>query len=235
MPAPIQVWTWPTPNGHKVHIMLEEVGLPYEVVPINIGRGDQFRPEFLAITPNHRIPAIVDPEGPEGTPFTLFESAAINIYLAEKTGSALLPKDPATRYRCLEWTMFQMGGVGPMFGQYNHFAAYAPEKIPYAIERYANEVARLHRVMEKRLAESAYLAGPDYSIADIATFPWVRNPDRRGIDLSDYPAVKRWHDAIAARPAVRRGVEVLSERQRRGPISDTERENMFGRTQFAVR
>ncbi|MBY0339512.1 MAG: glutathione S-transferase N-terminal domain-containing protein [Acetobacteraceae bacterium] len=235
MPQPIRVHTWPTPNGHKVHIMLEELGLPYEVVPVNIGQGEQFRPEFLALTPNHRIPAIEDPDGPDGQPFALFESGAILIYLAEKTGSALLPAAGAARHRCLQWLMFQMGGVGPMFGQYNHFAAYAPEKIPYAIERYANEVARLHRVMEKRLAESAYLAGPDYSIADIATFPWVRNPDRRGIDLSDYPAVKRWHDAIAARPAVRRGVEVLSERQRRGPISDTERENMFGRTQFAVR
>jgi GSH-dependent disulfide-bond oxidoreductase len=233
--APIQCWTWPTPNGHKVHIMLEELGLPYEVIPINIGSGDQFRPEFLAITPNHRIPAIVDPEGPEGKPFPLFESAAILIYLAEKTGSDLLPKDPAARYRCLQWTMFQMGGVGPMFGQYNHFANYAAEMLPYAIKRYTNEVARLHRVLEKRLAESAYLAGPDYSIADICTFPWIRNADRRGIDLATYPSVKRWHDAIAERPAVQRGVQVLSERQRRGQITDAEREVMFGKTQFAVR
>ncbi len=232
---PIQVWSWPTPNGHKVHIMLEELELPYEVVPVNIGSGDQFKPEFLSITPNHRIPAIVDPEGPEGGPFPLFESGAILIYLAEKTGSALLPRDPATRYRCLQWVMFQMGGVGPMFGQYNHFASYAPEKLPYAIERYNNEVARLHRVLEKRLDESAFLAGPDYSIADICTFPWVRNADRRGIDLRAYPAVKRWHDAIAARPAVRRGVELLSDRQRQGPITDAERENMFGKTQFAAR
>lgn len=235
MPAPIQVWSWPTPNGHKVHIMLEELGLPYEVVPVNIGAGDQFKPEFLAITPNHRIPAIVDPEGPGGERFPLFESGAILIYLAEKTGSPLLPSDPATRYRCLQWLMFQMGGVGPMFGQYNHFAAYAPEKIPYAVERYGNEVKRLHRVLEKRLSESEYLAGPDYSVADIATFPWVRNPDRRDINLSDYPAVKRWHDAIAARPAVQRGVQVLAENQRRGPISDQERDVMFGKTQFAAR
>jgi GST-like protein len=235
MPAPIQVWTWPTPNGHKVHIMLEEVGLPYEVIPVNIGAGDQFRPEFLAITPNHRIPAIVDPEGPEGKPFPLFESGAILIYLAEKTGSALLPRDAAARYRCLQWLMFQMGGVGPMFGQYNHFANYAKEKLPYAIERYANEVARLHRVLNKRLSESEYLAGPDYSIADIATFPWIRNPQRRNVDLAQYPAVQRWHDAIAARPAVRRGVEVLADRQRRGPITDAEREVMFGKIQFAVR
>ncbi|GGC41081.1 thiol:disulfide oxidoreductase [Siccirubricoccus deserti] len=232
---PIEVWTWPTPNGHKVHILLEELGLPYTVVPVNIGAGDQFKPEFLAITPNHRIPAIVDPEGPEGTRFTLFESAAIMIYLAEKTGSTLLPANPAARYHCLQWLMFQMGGVGPMFGQYNHFANYAAEKLPYAIERYTNEVARLHRVLDKRLSASPYLAGPEYSIADIATFPWIRNPERRGIDLAHYPAVRRWHDTIAARPAVQRGVAVLSERQRRGAITDAEREVMFGKKQFAVR
>ena len=235
MPAPIQVWTWPTPNGHKVHILLEELGLPYEVVPVAIGKGEQFRPEFLAITPNHRIPAIVDPEGPGGEPFSLFESGAILIYLAEKADSDLLPRDPATRHRCLQWLMFQMGGVGPMFGQYNHFANYAAEKLPYAIERYTNEVARLHRVLDKRLSESAYLAGPDYSIADIATFPWIRNADRRNVDLGQYPNVLRWHDAIAARPAVQRGVAVLAENQRRGPITDAEREVMFGKTQFAAR
>ena len=234
-PPPIEVWTWPTPNGHKVHILLEELGLPYTVVPVAIGKGDQFRPEFLAITPNHRIPAIVDPAGPGGTRFSLFESGAILIYLAEKAGSGLLPKDPATRYTCLQWLMFQMGGVGPMFGQYNHFANYAVEKLPYAIERYTNEVARLHRVLDRRLSESAYLAGPDYSIADIATFPWIRNPDRRGVDLGQYPNLARWHDAIAARPAVMRGVEVLSENQRRGQMTDAEREIMFGKTQFAAR
>ena len=230
----IEVWTWPTPNGHKVHIMLEEIGLPYKVVPVNIGKGEQFRPEFLAITPNHRIPAIIDPEGPGGKRFSLFESGAILIYLAEKTGK-LIPADPASRYTCLQWLMFQMGGVGPMFGQYNHFAAYAPEKIPYAIERYTNEVKRLHRVLDQRLGESEYLAGADYSIADIATFPWVRNPARRGIDLADYPHVRRWHDAIAARPAVMRGVEVLSENQRRGAMTDQERENLFGVKQFGAR
>src|SRR3954467_9431068 len=219
MPAPIQVWTWPTPNGHKVHIMLEELGLPYAVVPVNIGKGDQFRPEFLAITPNHRIPAIVDPEGPEGKPFTLFESAAILVYLAEKAGSALLPKSGDARYRALEWMMFQMGGVGPMFGQYNHFANYAVEKIPYAIERYTNEVARLHRALNKRLAEATWLAGDEYSLADIITFPRIRNPERRNIDLDNYPNVKRWHDAVAARPAVQRGVAVLPEYQRKGVMT----------------
>ena len=230
----IEVWTWPTPNGHKVHIALEELGMPYRVVPVNIGAGDQFDPAFLAITPNHRIPAIVDPDGPDGQSLSLFESGAILVYLAEKAGR-LIPAEPAQRYGCLQWLMFQMGGVGPMFGQYNHFASYAPERIDYAVQRYANEVARLHRVLQKRLEASSYLAGDQYSIADIATFPWVRNPDRRGIDLSDYPAVARWHDAIAARPAVQRGVSVLADQRRQGPMSDAERDIMFGATQFARR
>jgi GSH-dependent disulfide-bond oxidoreductase len=231
----IQLWTWPTPNGHKVHITLEELGLPYKVEPINIGKGDQFKPEFLAITPNHRIPAIVDPEGPSGKPLKLFESAAIMIYLSEKTGGKLIPADSVGRYLCLQWMMFQMGGTGPMFGQYNHFANYAVEKIPYAIERYTNEVKRLHRVLEKRLRESEYLAGADYSLADIINFPWIRNPDRRNINLADYPNVKRWHDAVAARPAVQRGVEVLSDKKKLGPMTEEEREIMFGKTQFLAR
>ncbi|MDB5369642.1 MAG: thiol:disulfide oxidoreductase [Roseomonas sp.] len=230
----IDVWTWPTPNGHKVHIALEELELPYRVVPVNIGKGEQFNPAFLAITPNHRIPAIVDPEGPGGRRVELFESGAILIYLAEKAGR-LIPADPVARYTCLQWLMFQMGGVGPMFGQYGHFTNYAPEKLPYAIERYGNEVKRLHRVLEKRLSESAFLAGEDYSIADIATFPWLRNAEGRGIDLADYPAVLRWHDAIAARPAVQRGVTILAENQRSGPMSDAEREQLFGKTQFQAR
>ena len=164
----------------------------------------------------------------------LFESGAILIYLAEKTGR-LIPADPVARYACLQWLMFQMGGIGPMFGQYNHFATYAPERLDYAVSRYTKEVARLHRVLETKLKTAEYLAGDSYSIADIATFPWVRNPERRGIDLAAYPAVKRWHDAIAARPAVERGVAVLSERRRVGPMSEAERDNMFGATQFAVR
>ncbi|MGH7029034.1 MAG: glutathione S-transferase family protein [Stellaceae bacterium] len=231
----LDLWSWPTPNGHKVHIALEELGLEYKVIPVNIGAGDQFKPEFLKVTPNHRIPAIVDPDGPGGKPFTLFESAAIMIYLSEKTGGKLIPKDPIGRYKCLEWMMFQMGGVGPMFGQWNHFASYANEKIPYAIERYTNEVKRLHRVLEHRLGETHWLAGNEYSMADIITFPWIRQPEGRGIDLAEYPAVKRWHDEMAARPAVRRGVAVLADRQRQGTITDAERENMFGQTQFAAR
>jgi len=230
----LEVWSWPTPNGHKVHIAVEELGLPYRVVPVNIGSGEQFRPEFLAINPNHRIPAIVDPDGPGGQKLRLFESGAILIYLAEKTGR-LLPSDPATRYICLQWLMFQMGGVGPMFGQYGHFHSYAPEKLAYPMERYANEVKRLHRVLDKRLSEAAYLAGDDYSIADIATYPWLRFPERRGIDFADYPNVRRWFEAIDARPAVQRGCAVLAENQRQGAITDAAREVLFGKTQFTPR
>ena len=230
----LDVYSWPTPNGHKIHIMLEETGLRYRIHGINIREGDQFKPEFLKISPNNRIPAIVDHDGPGGKPLSLFESGAILLYLASKSGK-FLPGDLHERWHCLQWLMWQMGGVGPMFGQANHFRRYAKEKIAYAIERYTNEVARLHRVLDKRLAESAYLAGPDYSIADIATFPWIRNPDRRNVDLGQYPNVRRWHDAIAARPAVQRGVAVLAENQRRGTMTDAEREIMFGKTQFAVR
>ena len=157
------------------------------------------------------------------------------IYLSEKTGGRLIPTDPIGRYICLQWMMFQMGGTGPMFGQYNHFANYAVEQIPYAVERYSNEVKRLHRVLDKRLGEAEYLAGPDYTMADIINFPWIRNPERRNIDLADYPNVKRWHDAVASRPAVQRGVEILSEKQRRGQMTDEEREIMFGKTQFQMR
>lgn len=231
--APIELWSWPTPNGHKVHIMLEEVGLPYTPVPIDIGAGQQFRPDFLAITPNHRIPAIVDPNGPGGTPLALFESGAILIYLAEKTGK-LIPAGPRDRYVCLQWLMFQMGGVGPMFGQRNHFHEYAPEKIPYAMERYDNEVKRLHRVLEARLSTANWLAGDEYSIADVATYPWLRHPDKRDVDVTQFPGVNRWIKAMEARPAVQRGVGVLTEHRREG-LSDAEREVLFGKRQFAPR
>jgi GST-like protein len=239
----LELWSWPTPNGHKVHIALEELGLEYRVIPVNIGAGDQFKPEFLAITRNHRIPAIVDPDGPGGKPFTLFESAAILIYLSEKTGGRLIPKDPIGRYKCLEWMMFQMGGIGPMFGQWNHFGAYAPEKVPYAIERYTNEVKRLTRVLNHRLDETPWLAGDEYSMADIITFPWIRTASEAGVrfaergslDFAEYPSVKRWYNEIAARPAVQRGLAVLSDQQRDRKIDDVERENTFGKTQFAMR
>ncbi|MCC7282309.1 MAG: glutathione S-transferase N-terminal domain-containing protein [Acetobacteraceae bacterium] len=234
MSAPIEVYTWPTPNGHKVHIVLEELGLPYTVIAVNIGAGEQFSEKFLSITPNHRIPAIIDPDGPGGKPLPLFESGAILIYLAEKAGR-LIPQDPAARYVCLQWVMFQMGGIGPMFGQFGHFNNYAPEKIAYAIERYGNEVKRLYRVLDKRLGEAEWLAGAEYSIADIITYPWLRFPERRGVDLADYPNVKRWFEILEARPAVQRGCAVLAANVRQGEITDKEREVLFGRTQFARR
>ena len=229
----IQLWTWPTPNGQKIHIALEELELPYEVVPVNIGKGEQFAPEFLAITPNHRIPAIVDSEGPGG-PLALFESGAILLYLAEKTGK-LLPADPAKRAICTQWLMFQMASVGPMFGQHGHFASYAPEKIPYAIERYTNEVNRILRVLDKRLAEAEWLGGDAYSIADIATFPWTRTAPGRGVDMAALPNVSRWHAALDARPGVQRGLAVMKAQQQRKPMTDAEREILFGKTQFAAR
>ena len=228
----IDLYYWPTPNGHKISIAMEEMGLEYNVIPINIGQGDQFQDRFLAITPNHRIPAIVDPDGPSGS-YSLFESGAILIYLARKTGM-FMPSDDAGKYRCLEWLMFQMGGVGPMFGQANHFISYAPEKIPYAVDRYTNEVKRLCNVLDRRLADTAYLSG-DYSIADMATYPWMRLHERYGVVLDDVPNVKRWMAAISERPGVKRGLAVLSDHRRSGPITDQERENMFGATQYQRR
>ena len=202
----IDLYTWGTPNGRKVSIMLEETGLPYRVHKIDISKGDQFKPEFVAINPNSKIPAIVDPEGPGGKALTLFESGAILIYLAEKTGR-FLPKDPAARYVVLEWLMFQMGGVGPMFGQVHHFLRAAPEPVPYAIERYSKETMRLYGVLDARLGGAAYLAG-DYSIADIATYPWVARHEWHKVELGDFPNVERWYRAIGARPAVTRGMQV---------------------------
>ena len=229
----IDLYTWPTPNGHKVHIMLEETGLPYNVIPIDISRGDQFEPDFLEISPNNKMPAIVDREGPDGKPIAVFESGAILIYLADKTGQ-LMAHEPRARYEVLQWLMFQMGGIGPMFGQANHFRSYAPEKIAYAIDRYTNEAGRLYGVMDRRLGEADYLAG-DYSIADIATWPWMRNPDRRGQNIDDFPNVKRWFQAIEARPAVQRGIEVLADAGRSGDITQEEREILFGAKQYQRR
>jgi GST-like protein len=201
----IDLYTWTTPNGRKASIMLEEVGLPYRVHAIDISKGDQFNPEFVAINPNSKIPAIVDPEGPGGA-MPVFESGAILIYLAEKTGE-LIGHDARSRIEAIEWLMFQMGGVGPMFGQTHHFRRFAPEPVPYAIERYTKETQRLYGVLDQRLGEAEYLAG-GYSIADIATYPWTARHEWQGISLDDYPHVKRWHEAITARPAVQRGMAV---------------------------
>ena len=229
----IEVYSWATPNGHKVHIMLEECGLPYRVHGVDIGAGDQFKPEFLAISPNNKIPAIVDPDGPDGKPISLFESGAILLYLAAKTGR-FLPADVRGKYETLQWLMFQMGGVGPMLGQTHHFRIYAPEKIPYAIERYSNEARRLYGVMNRQIARHRYIAGDEYTIADIAIFPWLRSWKNQGIDWNDHPHLKGWFDEIAARPAVMRGVEVLAS-QRKPITDDKAREMLFGKTQYEKR
>jgi GSH-dependent disulfide-bond oxidoreductase len=229
----LDVYSWPTPNGHKVHIMLEECGLPYRAIPVNIGAGDQFKPAFLKISPNNKIPAITDPRGPDGKPMSLFESGAILVYLAAKTGKFLPPGDRA-KFEVLQWVMFQMGSVGPMLGQAHHFRMYAPEKLDYAINRYTNESRRIYGVIDRRLAESRYLGGGEYSIADIATFPWLRSWQNQGIVLDEYPHLHKWFDEIAARPAVQRGVKVLAELRR--PITgDKEREVLFGKMQYERR
>ena len=233
----IQVYSWPTPNGHKVHIMLEECGLrlgrDWEAIPVNIGAGDQFTPEFLKISPNNKIPAIVDPHGPDGKPISLFESGAILLYLAAKTGK-FLPRSDRAKYEVLQWLMFQMGSVGPMLGQTHHFRQYAPEKIEYAINRYTNETRRLYGVMNKQLATHKFMAGNQYSIADIAIFPWVRSWKNQGIDWAEFPHLKAWFDKISNRPAVKRGVEVLASLRK--PITgDKEREVLFGKKQYEKR
>ena len=230
----IELHTWNTPNGRKISVALEEMGLPYKVVPINISKGEQMAPEFLSISPNNKIPAIVDPDGPrgaDGKPFSLFESGAILIYLAEKTGQ-FLPSEPAARYTTLQWLMFQMGGIGPMLGQTHHFRIYAPEQIEYAVNRYTNETRRLYGVMETQLGKTQYLAGNDYTIADIATFPWTRSWQNQGIEIDQFPNVKRWQAEISARPAVQRGVEVLAS-VRKPVMDDKAKEVLFGATQYA--
>ena len=232
----IDVYTWPTPNGHKVHIMLEECGLEHTIHGVNIRKGEQFEPEFLKLSPNNRIPAIVDQDGPDGKPYTLFESGAILIYLAEKTGKFLAAEGRA-RHDTLQWLMFQMGNVGPMFGQANHFRNYAKDKQEYPIERYTNETIRLYRIMDKRLSENAYLAGDTYTIADMATFPWARNPQRRDMNFDELPNMARWVDEITARPAVAKAVDVLAEHQSKPNqvLDDATRAIMFGDKQFEKR
>ena len=230
----IDVYTWPTPNGHKVHIMLEETGLKHRIHAINIRKGEQFKPSFLKVNPNHRIPAIVDRDGPNGAELALFESGAILIYLASKSGR-LLPVDMAQRWICVQWLMWQMGGLGPMMGQANHFRRYAKEKIEYAVERYTNEANRLTNVLDKRLGESGYVACDEYSIADIAIFPWLRGADQRGVNLDEYPNAKRWFDEINERPAVQRGLQVLASEQSNAPHDEKSWDILFGKTQFQRR
>jgi GST-like protein len=203
----IDLYTWGTPNGRKVSVMLEECGLAYNVHPINIGMGDQFKPEFVAIDPNSKIPAIVDSDGPDGKPFPLFESGAILIYLSGKTGK-FLPAATNGKYVALQWLMFQMGGVGPFFGQVHHFLRAAKEPVPYAIDRYVKEKDRLYGVLDRRLGAAKFLAGDEYTIADIATYPWVARYEWHKTDLNQFPNVKRWFDAISQRPAVQRGMKV---------------------------
>jgi GST-like protein len=231
--AMIEVYSWATPNGHKVHIMLEECGLPYRVIPVDIGAGDQFKHEFLAISPNNKIPAIVDPEGPDGTRFAMFESGAILLYLATKAGR-FLPASTADRYRVMQWLMFQVGHIGPLLGQAHHFRIYATEKIPYAIDRYTNEARRLYGVLDRQLGRSKYVACNELTIADIAMFPWLRSWKNQGIDWTEFPQLKGWFDEIAARPAVQRGVQVLADR-RKPLVDEQSRSVLFGEQQYARR
>ena len=229
----IKHFYWPTPNGHKTAIMLEEVEVEYEVCIVNILEGDQFDPAFIAISPNNRIPAIVDTEGPQGEPYTVFESGAILMYLAEKTGK-LWPQDSVERYDVIQWLMFQMGNVGPMFGQNGYFQGYCPEDVPLAKERYHNVCKQLYGVMDRRLGESEYLAGSNYSIADVATFPWTmpKQQEMHRIDITQYPNVKRWSETVAMRPAVQRGIAVMAEDMKVGNPTQETYNNMFGAKQF---
>jgi GST-like protein len=222
----IDLYAWPTPNGFKVSIFLEEAAVPYRVVPVDIGKGEQFTPEFLALSPNNRMPAIVDTD----TGISIFESGAILCYLGEKTGK-FFPQETRAKYNVLQWLFWQMAGVGPMYGQMGHFVRYAAEKIPYAIERYTNESLRLAKVLDGQLAKSEFVAG-DYSIADMAIFPWVRYPALRD-QLAHLKNLTRWIDTLEARPAVRRGLDLLKDRRNAAPLSQEARDNLFGSKQFA--
>jgi GSH-dependent disulfide-bond oxidoreductase len=233
----IDLYYWTTPNGHKVTMFLEEAGLDYKVHPINIGKGEQFAPAFLAVSPNNRIPAMVDNEpAGGGSPISVFESGAILLYLAEKTGR-FIAKDIRGRVEVLQWLFWQMGGLGPMAGQNHHFGTYAPEKIPYAIERYQKETNRLYGVLNKRLADRAFMAGDDYTIADMASYPWIVPHERQGQKLEDFPNVKRWFEAIKARPATMRAYDIVQKvnPQAGVPMSDDAKKVMFGQTAAVVR
>ena len=224
----IDLYYWPTPNGHKITLFLEETGLPYRIVPVDIGAGDQFQPAFLAISPNNRMPAIVDHAPADGgEPIPVFESAAILQYLAEKTG-AFLPAAPRARKAVLEWLAWQVGGFGPMLGQNHHFSRYAPERIPYAIDRYQRETERLYRVLDGQLARHAYVAGEALSIADFACHPWAHAHAWHHIDLADYPHVQRWHDALLQRPAFARAYALEPQYRRSTQFTEEQRRNLFG-------
>jgi GST-like protein len=226
---PIDLYFWPTPNGLKITIFLEEAGLPYRIIPVNIGKGDQFKPEFLAFSPNNRMPAIIDPNGPDGKPISVFESGAILQYLGRKTGK-FYPTDERQRVEVEQWLMWQMGGLGPMAGQTHHFRLYAPEQVPYAIERYTKETNRLYGVMNKRLADRDYLAG-EFSIADMACIGWARGWERQGQDIEQFPNLKAWIARMEARPATARGLAVKAD----GPVLDLSTDKnaqsvLFGQT-----
>lgn len=227
----IDLYTWPTPNGHKVHILLEELKVPYKIFPVNIGRGDQFKRDFLKISPNNKMPAIVDHKGPSGKSIALFESGAILIYLAEKY-EKFLPKGKRGRSEVLQWLMFQMASVGPMLGQAHHFRNYSPKKISYAYTRYTNEATRIYSVIDRRLKKSKFIANDRYSIADIAIYPWLRSHKNQGQTLDDYSNLKRWYERIEARPATQRGLAVLAEKRRSGAMDKRSKEVLFGATQY---
>jgi len=223
--ASLQLYSWPTPNGQKIHIMLEETGLPYKVNPIDIGKGAQFESGFLRISPNNKIPALVDMDGPASRELAIFESGAILFYLAEQSGK-FLSNEPAPRSWALQWLFFQVGSVGPMLGQAHHFRVYADEKIPYAVDRYTNEANRLYRIMDERLSAVPYFAGPDYSIADIAIYPWTLSHEKQGVDIDDYPKLREWQKTVGNRPAVKRGMDVLIDQRRE--MSAEDKKVLFG-------
>ena len=229
----LDLYFWTTPNGYKVTILLEELGLEYRVIPVHIGKGEQFNPNLLKVSPNNKIPALVDHEAPDGKPIALFESGAIMMYLAEKSGWRFMPGDLRRRYDVVQWLMFQMGGVGPMLGQVHHFRRYAKEQIPYAIERYTQEATRLYRVLDKRLGEVEYLAG-EYSIADMAVFPWLRPYKWQGQDIAAWSNLQRWYSAIRERPGVQRGLAILKDRleRNRGKPEGNSWDVLFGKEQF---
>ena len=231
----IEIYSWPTPNCHKVHIMLEETGLAHDTVPVNIMTGAQFEPDFLKISPNNKVPAIVDRDGPGGEPLALSDSGAILLYLAEKTGR-LMPSAGAARYAVLQWLMFQMAHVGPMFGQAHHFRKFAGagDREPYAAQRYTSESGRLYNVMDRQLRDREFLAG-DYSIADIAVYPWATYHAYQGQSLDDFPEVARWYATVGARPAVQEGLKALADEEGESPDDDAVREILFGRVQYQRR